>query len=251
MGGPAVPDFEGHGGITTMHVIDANLINETAELANCESLLQCIAAPPDAAGRGLETRYFPPLRRPLQDVRDWWMIRGMTPSSWTYQILYAIARRTRPWLVAEIGVGWGYGLMAMAKGARDAGYTDITVNGYDDEVTPGCLEWARECLMAERIGYNLSHSTSAQYTASGLPLSGIDLFHLDADYSGAALRHDALLAAKTLSGKGVIVITGYLPRTAATVATALHALREEWSLGGSLQFRDALLVCRPSQMEFR
>src|SRR5439155_12967373 len=93
----------------------------------------------------------------------------------------------------------------------DAGFTDIAANGYDDEKDyPGCLEWVRECFLAERMAYNLSHSSMDQYP-NGLPLSSIDLFHLDTQYSKDNLQRDMLLAVKTLSPKGILVVSAVYP----------------------------------------
>lgn len=148
---------------------------------------------------------FPGLHRPLQQLTDWWLHRIHREPTWSQRILYAIARNITPFSIAEMGVGCGEELMAMAKGAFDAGVIQVASNGYDPEIEqPGCIEWTRSCFMAERMAYNLSHSSLDTYAACGFPLSFVDLFHLHLDHQ---IQGAIELAIKTLSPRGVIVIT--------------------------------------------
>jgi hypothetical protein len=155
---------------------------------------------------------FPPLKRPLQQQHDWWKRRGQPHGTPTHRMLYAVAEMFRPWLVGVIGVGTGLPAQALAAGARASGMTDVTINGYDDEIAnPGCLEWVRECFMAQRIAYNLSHSSTKQYES--LPLSGQDLFLLDWNLypEPAAIEHDLQLVVRTLNNRGMILVAFITP----------------------------------------
>jgi len=59
------------------------------------------------------------------------------------------------------------------------------------------------------MSYNLSHSSMLSYEACGIPLSQIDIFHIDASYSNVDLARDIRLALRTLSAKGFIVVSNF------------------------------------------
>ena len=198
--------------------LDVETITERAKLADIRRVLKSVRVPEylfDAEPNNLEE--FPPLRRPLQkNNRDWWDRSKDEPDTaeadffinWPkYAVYYAIAYLHRPYLIASLGVGFGYTLMCLAKGAKDGGIPDTTVNGYDDETgRPGSLEWARQAFMVDRVPYNLSHSNARQYDASGIPLSHIDLFYLSDDANDRDAAKDIQLAIKTLSPRGILVV---------------------------------------------
>lgn len=143
----------------------------------------------------IDPQFFPPLDRPLQERYEWWKHKGTikNPDD-RYTYYYAIAKQVRPIIIAEIGVFYGYSLMAMAKGAIAGGVKNVrgcntTVNGFDNEqYAPGCLEWARQAFMEERIAANLMSMDTQK--VDSLPLHMVQLASIDGDHSYESALHD-------------------------------------------------------------
>ena len=172
--------------------------------------LRHILLPSDYASPAYE--HFPPLRR-LYQGRDWWVTEPLgrrnaglsEPDTERCRTYYAIGKAHRPYLIAALGIGYGYALMSFAKGACAGGVPNATVNGYDD-AGDGRVEWARQAFMTERIPYNLSHSNARQYDVSGIPLRHINLFHISDARSNKNLMQDLNLAVAALSPRAIIVV---------------------------------------------
>lgn len=186
----------------------------TAQVFGC---LQSMRPPRVSANRHLE--FFPPIERPAQQFADWWRLHdnsreaAMEPlvdnmlRATPYGTKYALGYVQRPYLIASLGIKWGYSLMAFAQGARAAGVPDATVNGYDEEVDrSGSIEWARQAFIHDRVPYNLGHSSAKDYVEHGIPLSHIDLFYISGDRTNIDFPRDINLTAKTLSPRGIIVV---------------------------------------------
>jgi hypothetical protein len=146
----------------------------------------------------IDPAFFPPIERPMQERYEWWKQHGILkdPDD-RYPFYYAIAKQLQPIIIAEIGVFYGYSLMCMAKGAiaggvRNVPGENVTVNGFDNEqYAPGCLEWARQGFMLDRIACNLMKmDTQAQ---QALPLSMVQLSSIDGDHSYESAMHDLRL----------------------------------------------------------
>lgn len=146
-------------------------------------------------GTGKIIASWPGIERPLQERAEWWKHKGIlkNPDD-RYTYYYAIAKQVRPVIIAEIGVYYGWSLMAMAKGAIAGGVrnergSNTTVNGFDNEqYAPGCLEWARQAFMEERIACNLMKMDTQQQ--SSLPLHMVQLASVDGDHTYESCLHD-------------------------------------------------------------
>lgn len=139
--------------------------------------------------------FWPGIDRPLQERYEWWKAKGILkdPDD-RYPYYFAVAKQCRPLIIAEIGVYYGYSLMCMAQGAMAGGVRNIpgenvTVNGFDNEqYVFGCLEWARQAFMDERIACNLMHLDTQK--AKSLPLHMVQLASIDGDHSYESALHD-------------------------------------------------------------
>jgi hypothetical protein len=108
-----------------------------------------------------------------------------------YGWYYAAGRCRAPKTIAEVGVRFGYSLKAMALGAKDAGVRPA-LYGYDAEsYVPGSLNVCRAHL-SDQFALTL-HKMDTQHVGA-LEISGIDLFHVDADHSMIGCMHDLELA---------------------------------------------------------
>ena len=196
---------EAHG-VLTNEILGAIIVPEARPKEECKRCLgtgfddspvnQQICTQCTGSGRQpIDPQFFPPLERPLQERYEWWKHKGIikNPDD-RYPYYYAIAKQVRPVIVAEIGVYYGYSLMAMAKGAIAGGVKNVrgqnvSVNGFDNEqYAPGCLEWVREACMQERIACNLMKMDTQKVDA--LPLHMVQLASIDGDHTYESCLHD-------------------------------------------------------------
>ena len=180
-------------------MLDRMLVERDANCVLTNEILGKIivpeARPKDASGAEIEPAFFPPIERPMQERYEWWKHHGILkdPDD-RYTYYYAIAKQVKPVIIAEVGVYYGYSLMAMAKGAIAGGVRNergfnVSVNGFDNEqYAPGCLEWARQAFMDERIAANLMRMNTQEVTS--LPLSMVQLASIDGDHSYESCTRD-------------------------------------------------------------
>lgn len=165
----------------------------TAEILR--SIIVPEAKPKDISGKAIPPAEWPGLERPMQQRQEWWKWKGILkdPDD-RYTYYFAIAKQCRPIIIAEIGVYYGYSLMAMAQGAIAGGIRQVpgeavAVNGFDNEqYAPGCLEWARQGFMDENIMCNLMHMDTQKQTS--LPLHMVQLASIDGDHTYESAFHD-------------------------------------------------------------
>lgn len=175
------------------------VVAQTAEGKPMAGLLEGTANACSACnGSGFIWAHWPGLERPLQERFEWWKHKGLAkdPDD-RYTYYWAIAKQCRPYLIAEVGVFYGYSLMAMCKGALAGGSGEVVGNGFDNETyTSGCLEWARQGFMEEKISCNLMHQDTQKMDA--FPLHMIQLASIDGDHSYESAMHDLLLMEKCM-----------------------------------------------------
>ncbi len=151
---------------------------------------------------------------------EWWSKRGIERNPDEFYVYYhAIARVLQPRVIAEIGVWWGYALMAMATGTLFPHqhntvcdiYPDCSVHGrslfhvygFDNESYPGaehCLDWAAKCFNEINVPNTMLHCNSRQFDTAGLPtMLPVDLFSVDGEHSYQDAYKDLVLADKVMN----------------------------------------------------
>lgn len=191
-------------------MIDRNALEDIACSVETHEILRGICIPEARAkhpdGRAIDyLTELPKLTDPLEVRAAWWAQRGIErhPDEF-YPIYHAVARLVKPRRIAEIGVWWGYALMAMVTGTLAAGTPNdnITVAGYDNESYPGaehCLDWATKAFGDIGVNAAMIHCDSRQFDGKGLPVENIDLFSVDGDHTYESALKDLILAHNAMS----------------------------------------------------
>jgi predicted O-methyltransferase YrrM len=182
-------------------MIDRNLIETYAQHVETHEILRHICIP-DARAKnpdGSPVDYLldlPAIKDPLEQRAAFWKVRGIErhPDEF-YPTYYALARVLKPKRIAEIGVWWGYALMAMVQGSLQSLVVqpaEMHVYGYDNESYPeagSCLSWAAKAFDLMAVPSTMVHCSSRDFDRKGLGLDDIDMFSVDGEHS----YEDALL----------------------------------------------------------
>lgn len=119
----------------------------------------------------------------------------------TYAWYWAIAQVVQPYVLAEVGVRFGYSLKAMLDGHQAS-----LVYGYDcEQYEPGCLDVVRRWTPAYR-GTTVHLANVNTLEVDDFGLNDVDLFHIDGDHSIQGAYTDLEKAARCLSDTGVMLL---------------------------------------------
>ena len=194
----------------------------THEILRQHCILEARAKNPDGSACDYSTDKLPPLTADIAERAAWWSARGIErhPDEF-YPVYHAIARITKPRVIAEIGVWWGYALMAMTTGALypyrvqpewSSNPSDVVehVYGFDNESYPGaenCLAWCGQSFDQIKVPSTMLHCDSRQFDGVGLPpMKKVDLWSVDGDHSYQAAYKDLVLAEKYASERCVMIV---------------------------------------------
>lgn len=113
----------------------------------------------------------------------------------TYAWYRAFAEFVKPRVIAEIGVRYGYTLKALSVSSVQA------VHGFDNEsYISGSLSVVKEHFPEGHFTYCNSQLVET------LPITDVDIFHVDGDHTSMGAYHDLLLAYKCVREGGYILI---------------------------------------------
>lgn len=203
----------------------------THEVLRNHCIIEARAKNPDGSECDYSTDKLPALTAPIPERAKWWSQRGIERHPDEFYVYYhAIARVLKPRVIAEIGVWWGYALMAMVTGALYPHQTNKNqiamcdhpsarwsipapvdhVYGFDNESYPQaehCLDWAAKCFNEIGVPNSMLHCDSRQFDATGLPpMLPVDLWSVDGDHSYQAAYKDLVLAHKYASPACVMLV---------------------------------------------
>jgi len=124
-----------------------------------------------------------------------------------YVAKYMICNLCSPNIIAEIGVRAGYSAWSFLKARPNAHYYGFDANNGKHGGLGGTdgkfKKWAMNILK----DYNVSYFEIDTQSIDVLPIDDkIDFFHVDGDHSYNGVIHDLVLAAKSISKNGYILI---------------------------------------------
>jgi len=119
-----------------------------------------------------------------------------------YRLKWAIARVLQPRSILEIGVRFGYSMLAFLDASPSARYVGIDLDSATFGGSVGAIGWARHVAKGYRADFIVGDSTKMDR----FPGDRYDLIHIDGQQDGQGTMHDLRLA----SGQGsYVLVDGY------------------------------------------
>lgn len=119
-----------------------------------------------------------------------------------YRLKWAIARTLQPRSILEIGVRFGYSMLAFLDASPSARYVGIDLDSSAFGGSVGAIEWARHAAKGYRADFIIGDSTKMERFPGG----HYDLIHIDGQQDGQGTMHDLMLA----SAQGTyVLVDGY------------------------------------------
>lgn len=162
-----------------------------------------------------------------------------------YEWYYSYARQYKPRRVLEIGVRWGYSVIAMYLGSSSIDEFFLVDSEVDGIRLDDAIWNIRRLIKGDAVIKALCVDT--QKTAS-LGFDGMfDIIHIDGHHSASGITHDLNLVYPLFSPKGIIICDDMEMPEMKTSVEAWASEHQELELTAIFTFTGHYLVTRKSQ----